>query len=246
MGQVPETQSAGYLIAGNGRLAKHFSRYFDLLGISYKSWFRNSSVSFEESLPGIKKVLLLISDDQIEQFIKTHKSSVSESVTWIHCSGSLSTPLAESAHPLMTFSRELYDLSTYTELTFVTEMGRKDFKSLFPELPNKSIAINPFQKAYYHAWCSIAGNFTSIIWNQFFIRLEKELGINRETAYLYLDKIVQNIKSIPDPLTGPLARKDFITIEKHLAALANDPFEIVYKSFLNAAGIGDINEKVKT
>ncbi|MBU1096779.1 MAG: DUF2520 domain-containing protein [Bacteroidetes bacterium] len=245
MGQVPDTQSAGYLIVGNGRLSKHFCRYFDLQGIRYKRWSRNSNLSFKELSSDINKILLLVSDDQIESFIKTNSSLALNTVIWIHCSGALSTPLAESAHPLMTFSHELYDLNTYRRVTFVTERGRSDFNLLFPELPNNSVNIDPIQKTYYHAWCSIAGNFTSIIWSEFFRRLEKEMGINRREAHLYLEKVMQNLKTNSDPLTGPIARKDIVTIEKHLSALKNDQFIEVYKSFLKVADKIYLNNKVK-
>lgn len=224
-------EKAEYLIVGNGKTAKHISRYFELLNIPFNSWNRNESILFEEMLTEEKKILLLISDDQIEKFIEKHKSKVNSQVLWIHFSGALSIPFAESAHPLFTFHNSLYNLETYKTIPFITERGRKTFSELFPELPNTSYQIEPSKKSLYHAWCSIAGNFTSLLWAEFFNRLENEFQLPKETAFPYLKQVVANTLSDPDSLTGPFVRGDKSTINKHLGALKGDDFYKIYNSF---------------
>ena len=224
--------NADYLIVGDGKTAKHISYYFDLLGIPYNSWNRKVSIPFNEALSDELKVLLLISDDQIEKFIEENKEKVSGEITWIHFSGALSTKLAESAHPLMTFHDKLYDLETYKSISFVTERERKSFTELFPEIPNRSFDIESSLKSLYHAWCSIAGNFTSILWSEFFERLENDFQIPKGSAFPYLSKITANIIENPKAVTGPIVRGDKETISKHLNALRDDEFLKVYESFL--------------
>lgn len=224
-------EKAEYLIVGNGKTAKHISRYFKLLGIPFNSWNRNETILFKEKLTEEKKILLLISDDQIEKFIREHKTKVSPGVTWIHFSGALSIRFAESVHPLFTFHDSLYDFNTYKSIPFITEKGRKRFQELFPELRNISFEIESSQKSLYHAWCSIAGNFTSILWSEFFNRFENKFNLPREASFPYLKQITANILSNPDSLTGPFARGDKSTINKHLGALKDDDFYNIYNSF---------------
>ena len=224
-------EKAEYLIVGNGKTSKHISRYFELLNIPYNSWNRNESILFQEKLTGEKKILLLIPDDQIEKFIKKHKLKVNAQVLWIHFSGVLSTPLAESTHPLFTFHNSLYDLATYKSIPFIMERGRKIFHELFPELQNTSYEIEASKKSFYHAWCSIAGNFTSILWSEFFNRLENEFHLPKDAAFPYLKQVAANTLSDPNSLTGPLVRGYNETINKHLETLRDDDFYKIYNSF---------------
>jgi len=232
VGQVPAADKIPYQIVGNGRLAKHIIHYFQLLGIKFGHWHRQSNIEFDKAAVNVSKILLLIPDDAIEEFIQLHKSQTSNNVTWIHFSGALSLPMAESAHPLMTFTHQPYDKETYADIPFVTETGRKTFTELFPELPNNSYQVSPNFKTLYHAWCSMAGNFTTILWSEFFKRLENDFNIPREAAYPYLQQITSNITTHADPVTGPLSRGDHYTINKHIASLEDDEFIKIYKAFV--------------
>ncbi len=229
MGQVPETGNISYLIVGNGRLANHIRHYFKSLNVSYSKWHRNSSKSFAKKAKRCSKILLAINDSSIEEFIRQNETG---DKTWIHFSGALKTDLACSVHPLMTFSDKLYELDFYKSIPFITIKGKPTFKELFPELPNPSYQIEYSQKTFYHAWCSVAGNFTSILWSEFFKTLENSLGIDKSAAYPYLQKIKENLITAKEPLTGPLARGDASTIQKHMLALERDAISNVYQSFI--------------
>ena len=233
MGQVPEQNGIPYLIIGNGRLAKHISNYFHLLEIPYLNWCRKSNEPLVPLIKQSNKILVLINDDEIENFIIQNKIG-SENKTWIHCSGYLSTPLAESAHPLMTFTNELYNLEIYKQVPFITEKGRKSFGELFPELQNSSFEIDKEQKPLYHAWCVMSGNFTTILWQRFFEILEAQFLINKQFAFPYFNMIANNLIKSGSPLTGPLGRGDKVVIEKNLLSLKGDPFEEIYSAFVNA------------
>lgn len=233
MRQVPERSTRySYLIVGNGKLSKHFQNYFSLKDISYTVWTRNSENSFHECAKHANKILLLINDDEIEKFITSNLNKVSPSIIWIHCSGMLSLPSAESAHPLMSFTNELFDLQTYEAITFITEKGKKNFKDLFPMLNNPSYKIRSDDKILYHAFCVMSGNFTTMLW-QFFFDFLKSINVPSETAYIYLDSIVSNLKMNNNPLTGPFQRKDFNTINKHLKILENHQMKNIYTAFLD-------------
>lgn len=233
MGQVPNKNSKSkYLIVGGGKLARHFLHYFNLVGIHYLSCTRKNLSEFVKLSENVDRILLLIRNDEIESFIKEHKNKIASQKIWIHCSGVLSIDEAESAHPLASFSNVLFDKQFYSTIPFITEKGRKNFRELFPQLHNPSFEINKGQKEIYHAWCSMAGNFTTILWQNFFSFLQKDLHLQLNVAYPFLFTISQNLIHANDPLTGPLKRGDSETIELHLRLLKDSPMEDVYKSFV--------------
>ena len=234
MRQVPaKNNQYSYLIVGNGRLSKHFQHYFTLKNISFKVWSRSSKVSFQSIGQYAKSILVLIKDDKIQDFLNENCKIFSDDKTWIHCSGMLSTNLAESAHPLMTFANELYSIEQYEAITFITENGRKSFSELFPQLNNSNFQIDPSEKTLYHAFCVLSGNFTTMIW-QFFFDYLKSMNIPESAAFLYLETITDNLKNNSAPLTGPIQRNDKNTIQKHLESLNDHPAKSIYISFLEA------------
>lgn len=219
-----------YLLIGSGRLAKHLSVYFDSLSINYLKWNRSDKKSIKPLLSQSSKVLLAISDNAIEPFISSKLKKL-DSKTIIHFSGCLSIAGVQSAHPLMTFSNKFYPLSFYKTIPFITEKGKTLFRELFPKLPNPNYQIEPELKPYYHAWCAIAGNFTTILWNNFEERLEEKFNIPKEAMIPYLQKTTANIINSKQSLTGPFARKDFSTIKKHKDALKEDRLSKIYDEF---------------
>lgn len=233
LGQVPmlNQNSPKYLFVGNGKVSRHFQYYFTLLKIPFLVWTRNSTKSFEYLSQAAEKILVLIKDDEIENFILRNKTAFNKNKTYIHFSGTITTSIAESVHPLMTFGNELYNSDIYTSITFITEKGRKKFQKLFPELPNQSFEIEPEQKQLYHAFCVMSGNFTTILWQSFFDYLDS-LNIPHEVSFNYCQKIFENLIHSDDPLSGPFKRKDKQTINKNLKALEGHPMENIYKSFV--------------
>jgi predicted short-subunit dehydrogenase-like oxidoreductase (DUF2520 family) len=179
-----------------------------------------------------RSVVVLISDDAIEGFLDRHAAGGGQQ--WIHCSGSLSTPLADSAHPLMLFGDELYDLETYRRIPFVCERGRRQFPELFEELCNPHTAIDPELKPLYHALGALGGNFSTILWLKVFGEAAGRLGLDRDLFYPYLERVTKNLMESRNPVTGPLARGDDGTISRHLEALAGDPFCEVYRAVVEA------------
>lgn len=228
MGQVPE-----YAVIGDGRMARHFCHYLDLLNISYQQWSRKADPS-ENQLPAIidrcNPILILITDGAIEAFIQARPLLHNKSL--IHFSGSLHTELACNTHPLMTFSHEFYPLSVYQKIPFAIET-KKVLSELLPGLPNPSFVIPPELKSYYHALCVISGNFAALLWQKFFNELENRFQVSKEIAFPYLEQICLNLqKDSLSALTGPLVRNDEVTIKANLQALEHDSFKEVYQAFV--------------
>lgn len=118
-------------------------------------------------------------------------------------------------------------------MPFICDENSPAFNLLLPEINNPHFKIPENLKSFYHALCVLSGNFTVLLWQKFFSELEGKLHIPKEQAYPFLQQVVANLLSHPEKaLTGPLVRKDYKTIEGHLAALKDDPFEGVYQAFL--------------
>lgn len=221
-------------IIGDGRLAKHFVRYFSLLGLPYVQWSRQSARETGQTpsllFQDVERILVLVKDAAIEPVIKAWPELQSKKL--IHCSGCIVTPLAYGAHPLMTFGPDLYPLSTYQSVPFVLERGGPPLHELLPELPNPSFEIAPEAKPLYHALCVMGGSFSTLLWQKVFEEFEK-LGIPAYATIPYLEQITQNLSRNPkQALTGPMVRKDRETVQKNLAALQGSAGHKIYESFL--------------
>jgi 2-dehydropantoate 2-reductase len=234
MRQVPELETPPFGIVGDGRVARHVRHYFSLLGLPVHSWSRRgASGDPVEALASCGTVLLLIADRAIAEFVDEWPGLRKHRL--VHCSGSLVTPFAECAHPLMTFGPELYDLPAYQSIPFVVDAGGTPFAELLPGLPNRAFTLAADQRPYYHALCVMAGNFSALLWLELFDRFEQRLGIPAAAAHPFLMQTARNL--IADPgraLTGPLVRGDSATVAANLQALEGDPFHDVYSAFARA------------
>ncbi len=230
MGQVPQQ----YTIIGAGRVARHMCQYFNLLGIAYQQWSRQSPIfELEQYVQHSQRVLILISDSAIEKFILEHPCLANK--TLIHFSGSLQTKYAYACHPLMTFTESLYDLARYQQIPFILERGGPIFNDLLPELNNPHYFIDAEKKALYHALCVVSGNFSTLLWQRCFNLFEQQLDMPAAILQPYLQQITENLMTQPHrALTGPLARGDLVTMQKNLNALQATELQDLYRSFIKS------------
>lgn len=239
MRQVPLADNplfSCYGLVGAGRLARHIAHYLHLLQIPFVTWSRQMSASPVETLQNCSHILILITDSQIEPFIKAHPK-IGSGRFLTHCSGALFTPLAVGVHPLMTFHQRLYDKDTYQKIHFVMDSQKHAFSSLLPGFPNTHSFIHSSQKAKYHALCVMAGNFSTLLWQVFFKQMQNDFGISKSQALVYLQQTFDNIACLDESLTGPLARRDQTTIDLNLKALRDDPLLYdIYQTFLKLGG----------
>ncbi|WP_395374313.1 DUF2520 domain-containing protein [Marinicella sp. W31] len=237
--QVPKK----YTIIGGGRVARHMAHYFDLHKISYESWSRDNDSSVNTysikdaalrlqcALNQADMVLLLIKDDAIPELIQQYPFLREKFL--LHFSGALKVEGVVGCHPLMTFGDQLYALETYHNIPFVVDEGH-EFRYLFPALPNPSVNLSVESKAYYHSLCVMAGNFAQTLWREVGMQFEQVLGIDQAFLFPYLKQNMLNFAADPaNSATGPIARGDVNTIQKHLDVLKDNQLEAIYKSFLN-------------
>ncbi len=232
--QVSANDTSPVGIVGNGRVARHFRHYFGLLGIPFRTWSRQElpTISPPDAVAACPTVLLLIRDDAIVPFIEAWPALQQKRI--VHCSGSLVTPHAAGAHPLMTFGPALYELAEYRAIPFVVDSDIS-LADLLPGLPNPWFTIARTERPYYHALCVMAGNFSVILWLKLFDELEQRFGIPRSAAFPYLERVTTNlVTDASRALTGPLSRGDAQAIAANLKALEGDPFHAVYAAFVRA------------
>ena len=234
MRQVPAIERTPLGVVGDGRVARHFCHYLDLLGLPWRRWSRREpGPPPHDALAPCSTVLLLISDGAIVPFVEAWPGLRGRRL--IHFSGSLVTASVHAAHPLMTFGPDLYDLATYRAVPFILDAGGPPLSDLLPGLPNPSFALAAAERPYYHALCVMAGNFTTLLWQKLFDGFEGRLGLPASAAHPFLARVAANLAADAGrALTGPLARGDAAAIAANLAALDGDPFHAVYAAFVRA------------
>lgn len=223
-----------FLLIGSGRLARHLHHYFNLLNIPHQTWDRaQDPLAIKSKILSSTHVFLAISDSAILGFYRQNLAGLEKIV--VHFSGAHHFDGMISAHPLMSFGPELYDLEFYKKVHFCMTGG--SLAEALPMLTNSSSELSIEQKALYHASCVIGGNFTTLLIRQMLLNF-KELSVPAEAAHLYLNRVIQNTFANPEQaLTGPLVRKDAETIKINLEALEAHPRQKaaleIYKTFLN-------------
>lgn len=230
MRQVPE-KFPKYGIVGNGQMATHTIHYFSLLGVDAVQWCRHTPQKLENVFNDCTHILLLISDDAIEDFYLENHEFLKNKIV-VHFSGARYFSNMIGLHPLMTFSNELYKADEYRKIHFVVDRDIS-LEEHFPMLKNSYSYIPADKKALYHGLCVMAGNFPQMIWQ----KCEKDfldLGIPNYAFKEYLKRVVDNYLNIDGALTGPFVRNDFKTIENNLNALEGDNYHGLYQSMKEA------------
>ena len=231
IGRTGTVKYPTYGIIGRGRVARHMTRYLELEGRPTLSWSRQHSNSPENTLASADFILLAISDDALEKFLREHAGF--NNTRTVHFSGSRHIPQITGLHPLMSFGPEHYDLATYRSIPFIEEKGGLPFQEIFPGLSNPSRALDIADKARYHALCVLAGNFSTMLWMKTFTDFENKLNLPVSLLIPYLQRLTANIAASPRrALTGALSRGDLETIRLDLEALRGDPWQEVFSSFV--------------
>lgn len=233
MRQVPASTMQKLLIIGSGRTAHHLTYYFKNLGFEILTWARKTHT--EDQLISLFNdchyCFVLIKDDALQDFFKTRPYLISSKC--FHCSGALHIDGVNCIHPLMSFGTELYNLTIYRKIHWAVFTANKKLSDYIPGLENPYFYVNPQQKNLYHAYCVMAGNFMQILLLQVMQEWQKNLNLNTEALKPYLDVVYQNFwQEGAKAVTGPLVRKDFGTIKKHLENLNGSPLLNVYQAFL--------------
>ncbi len=222
-------------IIGPGRLGKAFQAAFSDAG--YEVFLFGKDYG-EHDFEGV--TLITVSDGEILNVSKKLASSELSFPGKIiaHCSGAFSSEilndLAERGaltvcfHPLMAVSP---DTQSFEGIFFDLEGQEKAvdyFGSLAEEIGAKSIKLGPEEKELLHISAVMASNYTVTL-ADLALRISVSNKIpERALLDALLPLMNSSIKNLTrlnpaEALTGPIARGDVQTVQKHLKLLQNKP-----------------------
>ena len=232
------------LLIGNGRLAKHLQHWNQLVQTPNQIliWNRQQSLDLLNTyIQQAAYIWLAISDSAIVDFYNQHLSSANK--TTVHFSGALHDERLLSAHPLMTFSNELFDKSVYEKIHFCLT-GVNSLQAALPGFTNSYSQVSFDNKPLYHALCVLTGNFPQLLWNET-LKEFRNLNIPDSAVEIYIQQVAANfIQQKEKALTGPMVRKDLKTIESNLKSLSAKPvLKNIYNNFNE--NFGAPREKLK-
>ena len=192
-------------------------------------------------------VFITTPDDVIAQVCSEVRWRGGQSV--VHCSGAHSVDILEPAkklgaavgsfHPLQTFADVNQAIENLPGSTFALEAGEpllSALKELTSLLNGSWVELKPGDKVLYHAAAVFACNYLVTL-VKLALDLWQDFGVSPKEATRallpLLEGTINNINNIglPNCLTGPVARGDLGTIERHLSALEakNPSLLITYK-----------------
>ncbi|WP_338846095.1 DUF2520 domain-containing protein [Massilia sp. W12] len=198
--------------------------------------------------------LLGVNDDaiisQAHALQQAHKLRAGDTV--FHCSGALSAQALDflqasgvrvaSVHPIRSFA-DTATVYAQFEGTYCSLEGdahaQNQLQDALRRIGAQVLLIDGAHKALYHAASAIACNFMSTLLETAYQNWEKA-GLTREQAERVATPLVRetldNILRMGPAaaLTGPIARGDWQTVDKHRAALAqaNPQHAALYEAFV--------------
>jgi predicted short-subunit dehydrogenase-like oxidoreductase (DUF2520 family) len=230
---LPSLLSAGPLVVvGRGRVGESLARAAELAGIDVQA------VSREEAIDGAVAVLLCVPDDAIAGVCDRIAPAAPGLVGHVSGASTLDilAPAREhgaatfSLHPLQTFA----DGNTPVDGTPAAIAGSGEGALAFARSLAEALGMRPFEvaeedRAEYHAAAAMASNLLVAL-EESAAELFERIGIDdaRELlAPLVLRTAANWAERGPAALTGPIARGDRATVERHRAALAETAPELL-------------------
>jgi predicted short-subunit dehydrogenase-like oxidoreductase (DUF2520 family) len=220
------------VVAGRGRVGSSLAKAAELAGIDVRL------VSRDEAIDGGGAVLLCVPDEAIGEIC----GRIAENPPTLvgHVSGASTLDVLAAArergastfslHPLQTFA----DGETAVAGTPAAVAGSDDAALSFSRSLAEALGMKPFEvpeehRAAYHAAAAMASNLLVAL-EESAAELAKKIGIEdaRELlAPLVLRTAANWAERGPAALTGPIARGDHATVERHRAALAETAPELL-------------------
>ncbi len=208
-------------------------------------FFANNNVEIVRKVDDLDNltdvVLIAVADSDIEKVALELEKRFSEALQnkiVLHCSGIFSDEvlsnllpygaITASSHPLQTFYN--YHSNIFKDIFWAVQskyFGR--IQPILETIGGKAIAVNfsEQERNFYHASAVVASNYLNSI-----IFIAKNIiaksGLSPEVLRPLIQQTINNnIIEINNkdffPITGPIARKDFDTLTKHLDALQMYP-----------------------
>lgn len=163
----------------------------------------------------------------------------------LHCSGALPSTILSSAkscgafigsmHPMQSFALNEGNESPFHGIIFAVEGDAQALHiavKIAVDLGADCISINTEDKTLYHAAAVVASNYLVTLLSLAF-RLIEHAGISGSDTWKVLKPLIEGTLSniekagIPAALTGPVARGDIETVERHIKAIGEKSPELL-------------------
>lgn len=229
------------LIFGTGRVGKSMARYASHLGIetlvATRAMADGDKAPVADMIKSADVVAAAIPDDRLDVWREKFSAEIAGRPA-IHFSGALTIPGVRGYHPLYSFPERPLPPDTMAGIAIAREEGAAPFSQILPGARNPEIVLRAEDRAYYHALAVLSGNFAAHIWNEAAKGFAARFGIAPETILSsYLQGVVDRFRESPfDSMTGPVARKDGLSVAANQAAIADEPrLKALYDAFLESA-----------
>lgn len=210
------------LVVGDGRAGGSFA---DALGAA--AWdvvTVHHGEATDASAPGEHDLVLLCVPDQVVAQVAA-RLAVHDSVVVAHCAGSLGLdvlaphPRVASVHPLVALTDRVVGAQRLRGAWFGVA-GDPVAEQVVDALGGRAVQVADEDRTIYHAAAVVASNHLVALMGQV-QRLAESVDVPLEA---YLDLAVGALANVvaTDPasaLTGPVARGDWATVQRHLEAL---------------------------
>lgn len=193
-----------------------------------------------KKLANCEVIIITVQDNNLEKVLKELKKKLNDpSKIIFHTSGSIGL---EAFHNLFTnFGCFHFPMSIRKEHMvslknkYVLFQGNKYARKVFTEIFNgfdlKVFSISPEKQELYHYICSLLSNIPFYFLYLGMSHLD-ELNIPKEIGVQLMESAFSNFKS-SRLLSGPLMRKDIITINKHLDSIEDKDEQLLYTKVMD-------------
>src|SRR4051794_20766756 len=228
----PAVAQGNLVIVGRGRVGGSLAKAAEIAGLAVRVAGRDEPVN------GAAAVLLCVPDDAIVDVCTRLAGSGASLVGHVSGASTLEALAAARAHGASTFS--LHPLQTFADgetaiggtpaaIAGSDESGLAYARSLAEALGMRPFEVPEESRAAYHAAAAMASNLLVAL-EESAAELVERLGIEdaRELlAPLVLRTAANWAERGPAALTGPIARGDQATVERHRNALAETAPELL-------------------
>jgi len=181
-------------------------------------------------------VFITTPDSDIEDTCNTisQHTGFADNAVVIHCSGALASSVLSSAktcgawigsmHPLQSFASADHKTNPFQGIIISLEgegPAVNTAKTIAEDLGGEVVTLLTEAKTLYHASAVVASNYLVTLLDLAIVLIE-EAGIKRQDAFNLLKPLIEGTLSnigkvgVIKALTGPIARGDIKTVEKHI------------------------------
>ena len=187
--------------------------------------------------------VLTVSDSAIQLLCNELAGAFKPKSIVTHCSGALDSQVLNkarindcyicSAHPLNTFPNKVAAVNLLSNIEHNTNLYCEGDIEALPEIERhfnkvgfQSIVINTNAKTLYHTACVFACNYLTVLM-ELSLQTAEAAELDRDLFWQSLQPLIQSTLSninqhgTIDSLSGPIARADIETLNKHINELKN-------------------------